>query len=154
MSRQFIRDFDKAVKSTAPGSAGIAILNVLTVAGCIIAAPFTIGTSLFGLLAIPIYSALGSIANETYRTRLLVEMQVKITAEKEGLFEIPPPRRRAINSEFYEEEDWEDYSEQLGPTPEEEVFEEKNSELTQNIDSLDQSYNKDNEQQKDKNDNE
>ena len=75
MSRQFVDDFEKATTDTAPGSRGIAILNFLTIVGCVAAAPFTFGTSLFGLLALPIYSSLGSIANETFRTRKLVEMQ-------------------------------------------------------------------------------
>ena len=52
MSRRFVNDFNEAIKGTAPGSRGIAILNVLTAVACVVAAPFTWGTSLFGLLAI------------------------------------------------------------------------------------------------------
>ena len=93
MSIQFIEEFDNASKKTAPGSRGIAILNILTVISCIIAIPFTWGFSLFGLLAVPIYAALQSIANETYRTRLFTEIQTQIIAEKEGLFN---PRNNPI----------------------------------------------------------
>ena len=78
MSRRFVNEFNEAIKGTAPGSTGIAILNVLTVVGCIVAAPFTFGTSLFGLLAIPVYSSLSSIANETYRTRRLLQMDLDL----------------------------------------------------------------------------
>ena len=94
MSLQFIEAFDNASKKTAPGSKGIAILNILIVISSIIAIPFTWGFSLFCLLAVPIYSALQSIANETYRTRLFTEIQTQIIAEKEGLFENPRIRRR------------------------------------------------------------
>ena len=38
MSRKFVNDFNQAVKGTAPGSTGIAILNVLTAVGCVIPA--------------------------------------------------------------------------------------------------------------------
>ena len=38
MSRKFVQDFDQAIKGTAPGSTGIAILNVLTAVGCLVAA--------------------------------------------------------------------------------------------------------------------
>ena len=74
MSLKFIEAFDDASKKTAPGSKGIAILNILIVISSIIAIPFTWGFSLFSLLAVPIYSALQSIANETYRTRLFNEI--------------------------------------------------------------------------------
>ena len=94
MSIQFIEEFDNASKETAPGSKGIAFINILIVIGCIIGIPFTFGTSLFGLLAVPIYAALQSIANETYRTRLFTEIQTQIIAEKEGLFHTSPIRRR------------------------------------------------------------
>ena len=104
MSIQFIEEFDNASKKTAPGSKGIAILNILTVISCIIAIPFTWGVSLFGLLAVPIYAALQSIANETYRTRLFTEIQTQIIAEKEGLFKKPRMRRIARSSPIYEEE--------------------------------------------------
>ena len=106
MSIQFIEEFDNASKKTAPGSKGIAILNILTVISCIIAVPFTFGTSLFGLLAVPIYAALQSIANETYRTRLFTEIQTQIIAEKEGLFNPRnnPIRRRVRSAPVYEEE--------------------------------------------------
>ena len=93
MSIQFIEEFDNASKKTAPGSKGIAFINILIVISCIIAVPFTFGTSLFGLLAVPIYAALQSIANETYRTRLFTEIQTQIIAEKEGLFN---PRNNPI----------------------------------------------------------
>ena len=91
-------------KKTAPGSKGIAILNILIVISSIIAIPFTWGFSLFSLLAVPIYSALQSIANETYRTRLFTEIQTQIIAEKEGLFENPPIRWRGHSAPVYEEE--------------------------------------------------
>ena len=93
MSIQFVEEFDNASKKTAPGSKGIAFINILIVISCIIAVPFTFGTSLFGLLAVPIYAALQSIANETYRTRLFTEIQTQIIAEKEGLFN---PRNNPI----------------------------------------------------------
>ena len=93
MSIKFIEEFDNASKKTAPGSKGIAFINILIVISCIIAVPFTFGTSLFGLLAVPIYAALQSIANETYRTRLFTEIQTQIIAEKEGLFN---PRNNPI----------------------------------------------------------
>ena len=93
MSIQFVEEFDNASKKTAPGSKGIAFINILIVVSCIIAVPFTFGTSLFGLLAVPIYAALQSIANETYRTRLFTEIQTQIIAEKEGLFN---PRNNPI----------------------------------------------------------
>ena len=93
MSLKFIKAFDDASKKTAPGSKGIAILNVLIVISSIIAIPFTWGFSLFSLLAVPIYSALQSIANETYRTRLFTEIQTQIIAEKEGLFNTSRVRR-------------------------------------------------------------
>ena len=93
MSIQFVEEFDSASKKTAPGSKGIAFINILIVISCIIAVPFTFGTSLFGLLAVPIYAALQSIANETYRTRLFTEIQTQIIAEKEGLFN---PRNNPI----------------------------------------------------------
>ena len=99
MSLKFIEEFDNASTKTAPGSRGIGILNIFTVVGCIIAVPFTFGTSLFGLLAVPIYAALQSIANETYRTRLFTEIQTQIIAEKEGLFNTPRLRRR-VGSAF------------------------------------------------------
>ena len=104
MSLKFIEAFDDASKKTAPGSKGIAILNILIVISSIIAIPFTWGFSLFSLLAVPIYSALQSIANETYRTRLFTEIQTQIIAEKEGLFENPPIRRRVRSAPVYDEE--------------------------------------------------
>ena len=147
MSRQFVDDFEKATTDTAPGSRGIAILNFLTIVGCVAGAPFTLGTSLFGLLALPIYSSLGSIANETFRTRKLVEMQLKIVADQEGLFEVRPPRpiRRNISNAPYpqesiEEEQWED---------EEEVFEDYENQNVETSDSTEQS-NEDQEKNKEK----
>ena len=120
MSRQFVDDFEKATTETAPGSRGIAILNFLTILGCVAATPFTFGTSLFGLLALPIYSSLGSIANETFRTRKLVEMQLKIVADQEGLFEVRPPRpiQRNISNEpwpqdSFDDEQWEEEAEEF-----------------------------------------
>ena len=106
MSIQFIEEFDNASKKTAPGSKGIAFINILIVISCIIAVPFTFGTSLFGLLAVPIYAALQSIANETYRTRLFTEIQTQIIAEKEGLFNPSnnPIRRRVRSAPVYEGE--------------------------------------------------
>ncbi len=104
MSLKFIEAFDDASKKTAPGSKGIAILNILIVISSIIAIPFTWGFSLFSLLAVPIYSALQSIANETYRTRLFTEIQTQIIAEKEGLFESPPVSRRVRSATVYDEE--------------------------------------------------
>jgi len=104
MSIQFVEEFDNASKKTAPGSKGIAFINILIVVSCIIAVPFTFGTSLFGLLAVPIYAALQSIANETYRTRLFTEIQTQIIAEKEGLFKNPSLRRRVRSAPVYEEE--------------------------------------------------
>ena len=106
MSIQFVEEFDNASKKTAPGSKGIAFINILIVISCIIAVPFTFGTSLFGLLAVPIYAALQSIANETYRTRLFTEIQTQIIAEKEGLFNPRnnPIRRRFRSAPDYEEE--------------------------------------------------
>ena len=78
----------------------------MIVISCIIAVPFTFGTSLFGLLAVPIYAALQSIANETYRTRLFTENQTQIIAEKERLFNARNNaiRRRVRSAPFYEEE--------------------------------------------------
>ena len=104
MSLKFIEAFDDASKKTAPGSKGIAILNILIVISSIIAIPFTWGFSLFSLLAVPIYSALQSIANETYRTRLFTEIQTQIIAEKEGLFENPLISRRVRSVPVYDEE--------------------------------------------------
>ena len=106
MSIQFIEEFDNASKKTAPGSKGIAILNILTVIASIILVPFTWGFSLFSLLAVPIYSALQSIANETYRTRLFIAIQTQIIAEKEGLFNPRnhPIRRRVHSAPVYDEE--------------------------------------------------
>ena len=104
MSIQFIEEFDNASKKTAPGSKGIAILNILIVISSIIAIPFTWGFSLFSLFAVPIYSALQSIANETYRTRLFTEIQTQIIAEKEGLFQRPRTRRIVRSSPIYDEE--------------------------------------------------
>ena len=106
MSIKFIEEFDNASKKTAPGSKGIAFINILIVISCIIAVPFTFGTSLFGLLAVPIYAALQSIANETYRTRLFTEIQTQIIAEKEGLFNPRnnPVRRRVRSAPVYEGE--------------------------------------------------
>ena len=104
MSLKFIEEFDNASQKTAPESKGIAILNIFTVVGCILATPFTFGTSLFGLLAIPIYAALQSIANETYRTRLFTEIQTQIIAEKEGLFNNYPVRRKVRSAPIYDEE--------------------------------------------------
>jgi len=100
MSLKFIEEFDGASSKTAPGSRGIGILNIFTVVGCIIAVPFTFGASLFGLLAVPIYAALQSIANETYRTRLFTEIQTQIIAEKEGLFITPRLRRRVSSADI------------------------------------------------------
>ena len=100
MSIQFIEEFDNASKKTAPGSKGIAILNILIVISSIIAIPFTWGFSLFSLLAVPIYAALQSIANETYRTRLFTEIQTQIIAEKEGLFHTSPIRRRVSSADI------------------------------------------------------
>ena len=106
MSIQFIEEFENASKKTASGSKGIAILNILIVISSIIAIPFTWGFSLFSLLAVPIYSALQSIANETYRTRLFTEIQTQIIAEKEGLFNPRnnPIRRRVRSAPVYDEE--------------------------------------------------
>ena len=106
MSIKFIEEFDNASKKTAPGSKGIAFINILIVISCIIAVPFTFGTSLFGLLAVPIYAALQSIANETYRTRLFTAIQTQIIAEKEGLFNPRnnPVRRRVRSAPVYEGE--------------------------------------------------
>ena len=106
MTIQFIEEFDNASKKTAPGSKGIAFINILIVISCIIAVPFTFGISLLGLLAVPIYAALQSIANETYRTRLFTEIQTQIIAEKEGLFNPRnnPIRRRVRSASVYDEE--------------------------------------------------
>ena len=106
MSIQFIEEFDNASKKTAPGSKGLAFLNLLIVILSIIGIPFTFGTSLFGLLAVPIYAALQSIANETYRTRLLTEIQTQIIAEKEGLSNPRnnPIRRKVRSAPIYNEE--------------------------------------------------
>ena len=147
MSRRFVDDFEKATTDTAPGSTGIAILNFLTMVGCVAGAPFTLGTSLLGLLAIPIISAFRSIANETFRTRKLVEMQLKIVADQEGLFEVRPPRpiRRNISNapwpqESFDEEQWEE---------EEEVFEDYENQNVEPSDSSEQS-NEDQEKNKEK----
>ena len=106
MTIQFIEEFDNASKKTAPGSKGIAFINILIVISCIIAVPFTFGISLMGLLAVPIYAALQSIANETYRTRLFTEIQTQIIAEKEGLFNPRnnPIKRRVRSASVYDEE--------------------------------------------------
>mgnify|MGYP001220416701 CR=1 FL=1 len=104
MSIQFIEEFDSASKKTAPGSRGLAFLNLLIVIISIIGIPFTFGTSLFGLLAVPIYAALQSIANETYRTRLFTEIQTQIIAEKEGLFNTRRLKRRVGSDPIYDEE--------------------------------------------------
>ena len=146
MSRKFVNDFDQAIKGTAPGSTGIAILNFLIAACCLIAAPFTLGISLFGLLAIPIYSALSSIANETYRTRRLVQMDLEIKAEKEGLFEIRPrrPIRRKLSGEPYEPESYE--NDDWNMEPEEEIFDDVENQVSDKNDSLDQNKNEDQEQ--------
>ncbi len=145
MSRKFVHDFNQAIKATAPGSTGIAILNVLTAVGCVIAAPFTLGSSLFGLLAIPIYSALGSIANETYRTRRLIQMELEIKADQEGLFDIPPDRpiRRRLSGEPYEQESYE--NDEWDPEPEEEIFDDMENQVCDENDSLDQSKKEDKE---------
>ena len=150
MSRKFVHDFNQAIKATAPGSTGLAILNVLTAVGCVIAAPFTLGTSLFGLLAIPIYSALGSIANETYRTRRLIQMELEIKADQEGLFDIPPDRpiRRKLSGEPYEPESYE--SDEWDPEPEEESFDEIENQISDDNDSLNQTTNEEKEQKEDK----
>ena len=112
MSIQFVEEFDNASKKTAPGSKGIAFINILIVISCIIAVPFTFGTSLFGLLAVPIYAALQSIANETYRTRLFTEIQTQIIAEKEGLFNTSRVRR-SISSATIDNERSEDEADRL-----------------------------------------
>ena len=104
MSLKFIEEFDNAASKTAPGSRGIGILNIFTVLACLIAVPFTFGTSLFGLLAVPIYAALQSIANETYRTRWFTEIQTQIIPEKEGLFNTPRLRRRVSSAPIYDKE--------------------------------------------------
>ena len=150
MSRKFVNDFDQAIKGTAPGSTGIAILNVLTAVGCVVAAPFTFGGSLFGLLAIPVYSALSSIANETYRTRRLVQMDLEIKADKEGLFEIKPirPIRRKLSGEPYEPEPYE--NDDWDPEPEEEIFDDIGNQVSDENDSLNQSTNEEKEQKEDK----
>ncbi len=138
MSRRFVNDFNEAIKGTAPGSTGIAILNVLTAVGCVVAAPFTFGTSLFGLLAIPVYSSLSSIANETYRTRRLLQMDLEIKADKEGLFAIRPTRpfRRKLSGEAYEQESFENG---YGDTePEEEIFDAIENQVSDENDSADQ----------------
>ena len=152
MSRRFVDDFEKATTDTAPGSTGIAILNFITIVGCVAAAPFTLGTSLFGLLALPIYSSLGSIANETFRTRKLVEMQLKIVADQEGLFEVRPPRpiRRNISNDpwpqdSFDDEQWEE--------EEEEFFEDNDNQNVEPNDSSEQS-NEDQEKNKEKPDSE
>ena len=49
MTIQFIEEFDNASKKTAPGSKGIAFINILIVISCIIAVPFTFGISLLGI---------------------------------------------------------------------------------------------------------
>ena len=146
MSRKFVNDFDQAIKGTAPGSTGIAILNVLTAVGCVVAAPFTFGGSLFGLLAIPVYSALSSIANETYRTRRLIQMDLEIKADKEGLFEIRPTRpiRRKLSGEPYEPES--DENDDWDKDPEEEIFDDIGNQVPDENDSLDQSKKEDKEQ--------
>ena len=138
MSRRFVNDFNEAIKGTAPGSRGIAILNVLTAVACVVAAPFTFGTSLFGLLAIPVYSALSSIANETYRTRRLLQMDLEIKADKEGLFEIRPTRpiRRNRSGESYEQESYE--NDAWDREPEEEIFDDIENQFSDENDSADQ----------------
>ncbi len=138
MSRRFVNDFNEAIKGTAPGSTGIAILNVLTAVGCVVAAPFTFGTSLFGLLAIPVYSSLSSIANETYRTRRLLQMDLEIKADKEGLFEIRPTRpvRRKLSGEAYEQESFE--NDDWDTDPEEEIFDDIENQVSNENDSADQ----------------
>ena len=150
MSRKFVNDFDQAIKGTAPGSTGIAILNVLTAVGCVVAAPFTFGGSLFGLLAIPVYSALSSIANETYRTRRLVQMDLEIKADKEGLFEIRPTRpiRRKLSGEPYEPEPYE--NDDWDPEPQEEKFDDVENQFSDEIDSSDQSTREDKEEKEGK----
>ena len=117
MSIQFVEEFDNASKKTAPGSKGIAFINILIVISCIIAVPFTFGTSLFGLLAVPIYTALQSIANETYRTRLFTEIQTQIIAEKEGLFNTRV--RRNISSATIDNKRSEDEADRLRKLDEE-----------------------------------
>ena len=146
MSRKFVNDFDQAIKGTAPGSTGIAILNVLTAVGCVVAAPFTFGGSLFGLLAIPVYSALSSIANETYRTRRLVQMDLEIKADKEGLFEIRPTRpiRRKLSGEPYEPES--DENDDWDKDPEEEIFDDIENQVSDKNDSSEQNKEEDKEQ--------
>ena len=146
MSRKFVNDFDQAIKGTAPGSTGIAILNVLTAVGCVVAAPFTFGGSLFGLLAIPVYSALSSIANETYRTRRLVQMDLEIKADKEGLFEIRPTRpiRRKLSGEPYEQASYE--NDDWDTEPEEEIFDDVENQVPDENDSLNKSKKEDKEQ--------
>ena len=142
MSRKFVNDFDQAIKGTAPGSTGIAILNVLTAVGCVVAAPFTFGGSLFGLLAIPVYSALSSIANETYRTRRLIQMDLEIKADKEGLFEIKPTRpiRRKLSGEPYDPEPYE--NDDWDSETEEEIFDDIENQVSDENDALDQSKDK------------
>ena len=150
MSRRFVNDFNEAIKGTAPGSTGIAILNVLTAVGCIVAAPFTFGTSLFGLLAIPVYSSLSSIANETYRTRRLLQMDLEIKADKEGLFEIRPTRpvRRKLSGEAYEQESFE--NDDWDAKPEEEIFDDIENQVSNENDSADQILTEDKEKKEGK----
>ena len=118
MSIKFVEEFDNASKKTAPGSKGIAFINIVIVISCIIAVPFTFGTSLFGLLAVPIYAALQSIANETYRTRLFTEIQTQIIAEKEGLFNTSRVRR-SISSATIDNKRSEDEADRLRKLDEE-----------------------------------
>ena len=150
MSRRFVNDFNEAIKGTAPGSTGIAILNVLTAVVCVVAAPFTFGTSLFGLLAIPVYSSLSSIANETYRTRRLLQMDLEIKADKEGLFEIRPTRpvRRKLSGEAYEQESFE--NDDWDAKPEEEIFDDIENQVSNENDSADQILTEDKEKKEGK----
>ena len=79
MSDRFYADLDRILKSQPPSAGWIHFFNGLSILVALLAAPFTFGASLLGLLVIPWNSALATIATETYRTRSLMEMQVMMT---------------------------------------------------------------------------
>ena len=99
MTIQFVEEFDNASKTARFKRNSIyKYIDSYQLHNCI---PFTFGTSLFGLLAVPIYAALQSIANETYRTRLFTKFKLRLL-RKEGLFNPRnnPIRKRVRSAPF------------------------------------------------------
>jgi len=87
--KNFRDDVASAALATTSGGDWIKVFNAFTIAVSLIAAPFTFGSSLLALLAVPFNSALASIANNTYRQKELTKIHLMMLADLHGLPDNP-----------------------------------------------------------------